>query len=153
MSPFPSTSRFDNIGLLDALGEEEAPVRPRRGTGVARPPFVGRDAELRVLEDALADVARGRLAVVDIQGPSGIGKRVERFIDQVRRQPGAVVFRGRCHPQESVSYNGFDGIIDDLSEWLCHLPDSALADVLPSDLGALRALFPVLDRIPAVARK
>lgn len=139
--------------ILDALAEEEPSIRSRRGS--PRPaPFVGREAELAVLDAALDEVAQGRPAVVDLQGPSGMGKTelLERFVATVASKPRAAVFRGRCHPQESVSYNGFDGVIDDLSEWLRHLTESEIAEVLPSDVGALHALFPVLGRIPTIAR-
>ncbi len=139
--------------ILEALGEDEPAARSRGGRGETRPPFVGREVELGVLNDALEEVGRGRPAIVDIHGPSGIGKTelVERFLVTAASQSKSLVLRGRCHPQESVPYNGFDGIIDDLSEWLCQLSESAIAEVLPADLGALRALFPVLDRIPSIA--
>ena len=141
--------------ILEALGVEEPATWSRVSRSGARPPpFVGREIEVAVLDAALQEVTRGRPAVVDIQGPSGIGKTelVERFLETVANQPRHVVFRGRCHPQESVSYNGFDGLIDELSEWLRNLEPSALADLLPSDVGALLSLFPVLGRIPAIAR-
>jgi serine/threonine protein kinase/tetratricopeptide (TPR) repeat protein len=137
-----------------ASSEEEAIPRSHEQLSPRPPPFVGRGAEMSVLDAALDEVVRGRPAVVDVQGASGMGKTelVERFVASVSRRSGAVVLRGRCHPQESVSYNGFDGIIDDLSEWLRNLADSALGDVMPVDVAALYALFPVLGRIPAIAR-
>jgi tetratricopeptide (TPR) repeat protein len=137
-----------------ALGEDESIPRSHEQLSPRPPPFVGRAAEMSVLEAALEEVVRGRPAVVDVQGSSGMGKTelVDRFVASVAREAGAVVLRGRCHTQESVSYNGFDGIIDDLSEWLRNLTDSALGDVLPADVAALYALFPVLGRIPAIAR-
>ncbi len=141
-------------------------------------PFVGRERELDVLRAALDDVTSGRPAVVDVQGASGIGKTelIERFLSRLegpidRRSAGArgeandadapsdepstppvVVLRGRCHPQESVPYNGFDGVIDDLSEWLMSLPDERAREIVPEDSGALLALFPVLGRTRAFAR-
>jgi RecA/RadA recombinase len=137
-----------------ASGDEDAIPRSREQLSPRPPPFVGRGAEMSVLDAALDEVIRGRPAVVDVQGASGMGKTelVDRFVASVSKRPGTVVLRGRCHLQESVSYNGFDGIIDDLSEWLRNLTDSALGDVLPTDVAALYALFPVLGRIPAIAR-
>lgn len=145
--------------LRTAIGDgptsEDEPI-PRSHDQVSPrpPPFVGRAVEMSVLEAALDEVVLGRPAVVDVQGASGMGKTelVDRFVASVGKRAGAVVLRGRCHTQESVSYNGFDGIIDDLSEWLRNLTDSALVDVLPTDVAALFALFPVLGRIPAIAR-
>jgi serine/threonine protein kinase/tetratricopeptide (TPR) repeat protein len=136
------------------LGEDEPIPRSRDQLSPRPPPFVGRAAEMSVLEAALDEVVLGRPAVVDVQGASGMGKTelVDRFVASVAKRAGAVILRGRCHTQESVSYNGFDGIIDDLSEWLRNLSESALGDVLPTDVAALFALFPVLGRIPAIAR-
>lgn len=154
MDPDPAR-RPDPDAILEALADEAAAPRSHEARSTPRPaPFVGRDTELTTLAGALDDLANGRPAVVDVEGPSGIGKTelVERFLATVASRKGAVVLRGRCHPQESVSYNGFDGVIDDLSEWLRNLSDSEIADVLPSDVGALHALFPVLGRIPSIAR-
>jgi serine/threonine protein kinase/tetratricopeptide (TPR) repeat protein len=136
------------------VSEDEPIPRSRDQLSPRPPPFVGRAVEMSVLEAALDEVVLGRPAVVDVQGASGMGKTelVDRFVASVGKRAGAVVLRGRCHTQESVSYNGFDGIIDDLSEWLRNLTDSALIDVLPTDVAALFALFPVLGRIPAIAR-
>lgn len=139
----------------DAPASEDEPIpRSRDQLSPRPPPFVGRAVEMSVLEAALDEVVLGRPAVVDVQGASGMGKTelLDRFVASVAKRAGAVVLRGRCHTQESVSYNGFDGIIDDLSEWLRNLTDSALVDVLPTDVAALFALFPVLGRIPAIAR-
>ena len=141
--------------ILEALRPEDEIPQSHRELRAPRPAlFVGRDAELAVLGAALAEVRQGRPAVVDVHGASGMGKTelVERFIASLATQHAPVVFRGRCHPQESVSYNGFDGIVDELSEWLRDLDGAAITELLPSDVGALRALFPVLDRIPTIAR-
>lgn len=155
MDPHPAR-RPDPDAILDALGDDAAAPRSAELVRSSpRPaPFVGRSAEMSVLAAALDDLTRGRPAVVDVEGPSGIGKTtlVERFLGSLSTHRGSVVLRGRCHPQESVSYNGFDGVVDDLSEWLRNVDDSAIAEVLPADVGALQALFPVLGRIPAIAR-
>ena len=152
--PTPAAILEAAIGTADAGNEDDSIPRSREQLTPQRPPFVGRNAEMSVLEGALHEVVRGRPAVVDVQGASGMGKTelVDRFTASVSTRAGSVVLRGRCHPQESVSYNGFDGIIDDLSEWLRNLSDSAIADVLPGDVAALYAIFPVLGRIPAIAR-
>jgi tetratricopeptide (TPR) repeat protein len=152
----PDTARRPPAeALLEALGDDGSAPRSREARSTPRPAlFVGREAEMSVLDAALEDVTHGRPAVVDLEGPSGIGKTelVEQFLAKVARRKAALVFRGRCHPQESVSYNGFDGVVDELSEWLRDLSESAIAEVLPSDVGALHALFPVLGRIPSIAR-
>jgi eukaryotic-like serine/threonine-protein kinase len=143
--PGPESFPAALAGGAPALSSREAPVPA---------PFVGRAAELEVLEAALADVAEGRPAIVDVEGPAGIGKSqlVERFLAKLEGGLEAVVLRGRCHLQESVPYNGFDGVVDELSEWMMQTPPSALAELLPGDVGALAALFPVLGRVSSIAR-
>jgi hypothetical protein len=129
--------------ILAALQSAEAAVSSR-----AAPSFVGRRAELAALKAAFADVERGRPAVANVEGASGIGKTVlvDRFLDDLEKR-GAVVLRGRCHPQESVAYDGFDGVIDALSEWLSHLPRASIDALAPHDVHALTAVFPVLARV------
>jgi tetratricopeptide (TPR) repeat protein len=51
------------------------------------PPFVGRRRELAVMRAALADVQRGRGALVYVSGPPGIGKTA--FLDQAAAQAAA----------------------------------------------------------------
>ncbi len=116
--------------------------------------FVGREGELGVLGAALAQVRQGSPAVVDVNGASGMGKTelVERFIVSHGPEHTPLVFRGRCHPKESVAYNGIDGLIDDLSEWMRDAPEEAVAEMLPANVGALRALFPVLGRVSSIAK-
>ncbi|AKV03022.1 serine/threonine protein kinase [Labilithrix luteola] len=146
--------------IVEALTGSVPSSRSRDSLWVNRaPPFVGREGELAVLFDALGDIESGRPAVVDLRGASGIGKTelVERFFTEldsarIHAADPVVILRGRCHPQESVSYNGFDGIIDDLSEWLTSLNDSEAAEVIPADGGALVALFPVLGRARTILR-
>ncbi len=146
----PSSRRRDSSAV--ALGSSASPP----SSGIRMPSvFVGRAAEWSTLFAALHDIVDGRPAVVHVEGASGIGKTelVERFVAKLELRPSAIVLRGRCHPRESVSYNGFDGIVDELSEWLSKLSSSELADVLPADADALQAIFPMFGRIAAIARE
>lgn len=157
MDPFPDRRPSpDAVFAVLAAGAPSSRGRgrlsPSSGAWPA-PSFVGRTAELAVLDAALDDVLEGRPAVVHVEGASGIGKTelVERFITKLDSRSGAIVLRGRCHPQESVSYNGFDGIVDELSEWMSKLTTSELAEVLPADAEALQAIFPMFHRIAGIA--
>jgi hypothetical protein len=155
LHPDPSR-RPAPTAILDALRSgDDVPQSHRELRTPVSVKFVGRQAELAVLSAALGEVAQGRPAVVDVLGASGMGKTelVVRVLTSLDTERAPVVFRGRCHPQESVSYNGIDGIVDELSEWLRDRDEDALTELLPSDVGALRALFPVLDRIPTIARR
>jgi hypothetical protein len=118
-------------------------------------PFVGRSAERARLADlfrALKD--DGTTTVALIGGPSGMGKSalVELAVTDIRRAaPGAVILGGRCYVQESVPYKAIDAIVDPLSRHLAHLPARLLETLLPDDVRALGRVFPVLDRVPAIA--
>jgi len=133
--------------LAAVRGGEPAPARRLDA------PFVGRGRELAQLRGALECVRRGRLAIVQLEGPSGIGKTelVRRFLDELGTGDAAVVLRGRCHPNEVVPYRAFDTIIDALSHYLLSLPDGRAAALVPRHAAALVRVFPVLGRVPALA--
>jgi eukaryotic-like serine/threonine-protein kinase len=145
-------------GPLDILERLEGGARGRRAArpggqleGATRP-FVGRDAELGRLRDALQRVTPGRPAVVHVVGSSGIGKSelVRRFCATLELEGRALVLRGRCHPQEAVPFEAVDALVDGLSRLLRGTPGAlALAD---DEAAAVVRLFPVLGRVPALAR-
>jgi serine/threonine protein kinase len=101
----------------DAAGSGTAPV-PIRAT-----PFVGRDAQLHVLNEALGTVIKGSAAAVSVSGPSGIGKSalVRYFLGQIADPQSVVVLSGRCYENESVPYKALDGVVDDLSRHLASI--------------------------------
>jgi hypothetical protein len=114
--------------------------------------FEGRDEELRRLDACLA-AARERLAVALVRGVSGIGKTelLHHFLRKARAD-GAFVLTGRCHPQETVPYRGFDDLVDGLGRVLvaeAHVAPDALP---PSQAGPLLHVFPVLGQVEALAR-
>ncbi len=118
-----------------------------------KPHFVGRFEQLRALESELDRVRNGATAVLLVRGESGVGKTalVQRFLSQLPPSPPPLVLSGRCYEQESVPFKAFDSLIDTLSRQLEALSDAELATVLPRDIAALTRIFPVLERIPAVA--
>jgi serine/threonine protein kinase/tetratricopeptide (TPR) repeat protein len=127
---------------------------PADGDAVAfradRPLFVGRRRELASLRATFGgEIARA--AIVCISGVSGIGKTelVRRHLAEVAADASALVLRGRCRQQESVSYKAFDSIVDGLSRHLLHLGDAEASSLLPRELRALTRLFPVMGRVPA----
>jgi len=145
--------------LLVRLGATAGPTelgarRPQNRTPATHsPPFVGRSRELAALRSALARSVRGASTVVRVEGESGVGKSalVRRFL-QTPEALEALVLTGRCYEREWVPYKAFDGIVDDLSRHLAHLPKRAAADLLPEDAPLLARLFPVLRRVHAVSR-
>jgi serine/threonine protein kinase len=132
-----------------------APAGSRTSEPPSRPPelLLGREPELCALRAELEDTLAGRAIVMLVSGESGMGKSalVGGFLDELRKSAGAVVLAGRCYERESVPFKGLDSLVDDLSRHLRRLPQSAAAALLPRDVYALARLFPVLDRVEAVA--
>jgi eukaryotic-like serine/threonine-protein kinase len=118
-------------------------------------PFVGRERELAALREALDTVRRGRPVTVSVRADSGLGKStlVRRFLDEVRRSDAtALVLASRCYERESVPYKAFDGVVDAFSRHLATIDPLEAAHLLPRDAVVLGRVFPVLQRIPALAR-
>jgi hypothetical protein len=115
--------------------------------------FVGRDSELRVLQEGREAARAGHSVAIYVHGSSGIGKTalVGRFLHQLRdHEPDAVILSGRCYERESVPYKALDNVVDELSQYLRRVGRQA-EDLMPRDVGALVRLFPVLRRVEAVA--
>ncbi len=96
----------------------------------------------------------GRLNVVLVDGPSGIGKTalIEQFVSLLEgRHADAIMLRGRCYEFESVPYKGLDALVDELSRHLQRLPEGRVEALLPRDAFLLPKLFPVLGRVAAIA--
>ncbi|TFG94348.1 MAG: ATP-binding protein, partial [Myxococcales bacterium] len=71
----------------------------------ASPPFVGRAAEYRWLEERLQLAATGRPQVVLIRGDAGIGKtRLVRELEGTATRAGLRVFHGRAREDASLPY-------------------------------------------------
>jgi hypothetical protein len=116
--------------------------------------FAGRTEELAMLEAALAPLALKRASVALVRAPSGMGKTalVARFLERLRAtQPNMLLLRGRCLDREDVPYKAMDPLIDELSDWWLALTPKQAQALLPRDAYLLPTLFPVLDRVPAIA--
>ncbi|MDB4972820.1 MAG: Serine/threonine-protein kinase PknA [Myxococcaceae bacterium] len=117
--------------------------------------FVGRDGELSELAEAFERATQHGLETIVLCGESGMGKSAlsVQFSRNVRRQvSGAWIACSRCHVSEHVSYNAFDGIVDDLARLLATLPAAELATLLPERAFVLPALFPALGAVRAMGR-
>jgi len=114
--------------------------------------FIGREGELGALRSAASQVSPGSPVVALISGRSGIGKSalVHEFLRQ-ELGPGSLLLRGRCYERESVPYKAFDPVIDELTRFLRRLTDREVAELLPRDVRSLSRVFPVLNRVRAVA--
>lgn len=123
-------------------------------TSLPNQDFVGRTAELEVLATALRALTEGQAGWVNLHGGSGMGKSflARKFQRDVHKQaPEALVLSGRCYEQEHVPYKALDGVIDELSQYLTHLPPARLEPLLPRHTYALSQLFPVLRQVPRIA--
>jgi tetratricopeptide (TPR) repeat protein len=116
--------------------------------------FTGRTEELAMLEAALEPLALKRASVALVRAPSGMGKTslVSRFFERLRAtHPNALLLRGRCLDREDVPYKAIDHLIDELSDWWLERTPKEAQALLPRDAYLLPTLFPVLDRVPAIA--
>ncbi|MDX2181747.1 MAG: protein kinase [Bryobacteraceae bacterium] len=114
-------------------------------------PFVGREAQLAKLGEALTALRLGRSSVVHVYGSSGAGKSVlvQTFLRTVRSFDRTLILPARCYEQESVPYKALDSLIDAITVFLLSLRAGEAASLLPDSIGALAAVFPVLSRVPA----
>lgn len=154
----------DLIALTQALLARDPAARPplaeiadRLGAQIPipaapEPTFVGRRAESTRIRAAIAAAAAGRPTVVLVDGPSGIGKSalMAASLREARAEPDALVFVGRCHPNESVPYKALDALMDHIARRLERMPVARVARLLPTDPAALTALFPVLGAVPSM---
>jgi hypothetical protein len=152
----------DLARLCMALLERDPAARPRGAEVLARlhvdgdprtlawqdAPFVGRHREMAALLDAFCSARSGRTTTIHVVGGSGMGKTalVRCFLDEVRLHD-AIILSGRCYQRESVQYKAVDNLMDALCVHLMRMRREDVAAVLPSDLGLLARLFPVLRRI------
>ena len=148
LSPDPSA----RAGEREVRAACPAPIAWMRREREA--PFIGRTTELAYLAGAFDALDEERPVLVSVEGPSGYGKTalIERFLDGIACDPAALVLRSRCHPQESVRYDAFDGLVDELARHLSPEPGPPPASLTPEGAAALRHVFPVLERIPWIEK-
>lgn len=133
-----------------------ASVAPAGAFDTGRRPhrlFVGREAQLAALASALDATRAAACRTVFVHGLSGAGKSalIDRFLGEVRLDERVVLFSGRCDEQESVPFKAVDSVVDALTVWLRQRSAAELVRLLPADVAVLGRLFPVLERIGAIA--
>jgi len=141
---------------LDSLAAPRITSRVPPAMSADAATFVGRSAELEALRRAFRCSRNGELATVLVRGESGIGKSslVRRFTAQlVALQPDTLLLEGRCYEREAVPYKAIDGVIDALSRRFARMADGDVAALLPARSAVLAQVFPVLRRVPQVARE
>lgn len=121
----------------------------------APPALLGRADELAALHHALADARSGHTSLVDLHAAPGLGRSalLAQFLAALEQGgPATIVLAARCSERESVPYKGVDGLIDALARELHGRDDATIAALLPASTPILARLFPVLRRVPAIAR-
>jgi serine/threonine protein kinase len=138
---------------LDTLEGGEGTASQRWLQSAERAPFVGRERHLAQLHRAFTRAREGRATTVHVRGLSGMGKSalVRHFLDALASRDEAVILAGRCYEREAVPYKALDSLIDALSRYLARLPQARAEELLPPDVHAVVRLFPVLDRVEAIA--
>ena len=116
-------------------------------------PFVGRERQLRELEDAFNLTRRGQTVTIYLHGSSGMGKTAvaRHFLDSLKEiHAGVVLLEGRCYERESVPYKALDGVVDSLTKYLLNLPEAKAEALMPREVLALARLFPVMLQVDSV---
>ena len=117
---------------------------PARATGMAKPVFVGRAAEIAAAEQAWTAVRSGARQVVFVGGEPGAGKsRLAEELSAAMHRQGAVVLMGTCTPEPTRSYQPFAECLEQL---LGGTPEGALAECLPDSAHELLRLTPLVLR-------
>ncbi len=150
--------RATDADLFHALG---APVERAMGATAMYPipdrdggsPVIGRERHLGAMTAAFATVEQGGTALLHVHGQSGAGKStlLDRFLGDLRQRDDVVVLAGRSFEQESVPYKAVDTVIDALAAHMVMLPESEAEALVPPNIAVLARLFPVLQRVPAIA--
>lgn len=140
--------------IFACLGEPEPESLPSLSLRAPEQSLVGRTRELAAIHATIQGAARERNALFLIDGPSGIGKStlLRAAVDQVEKDPTALVLRGRCHEHESVPYNALDGVVDALTERLLGLGSDFVELICPADPAPLLQLFPVMASVYGLGR-
>lgn len=152
--PLARPSAADILRWLGVAEDADSGTPAERDIADAASHFVGRKEQLDQMNRDFEVVRGGGTAVVFVRGESGAGKTalVQRFLEELPGEQEAVVLTGRCYEQESVPFKAFDSLIDMLTRHLEKLPQAELTGLLPRDVAALARIFPVVQRIPAIAQ-
>ena len=117
--------------------------------------FGGQAQQLSSLRKAREATEAGQVVGVLVQGESGSGRSrlVGHFLeDLARHRPDATLLAGRCVEREMIPFQALDEIVDTLSSLLGQMPGPEAAAIVPVFAAELVRVFPVLLRVPQLAR-
>ncbi|MFN8440692.1 MAG: AAA family ATPase [Caldilineaceae bacterium] len=112
--------------------------------------FVGRDQEIAVMEQALAQAIAGKGNLLLLEGEAGVGKtRLAYATLQQAAQSGSTVISAACQALEH--HLPFAPLADAIGRYIHTLPTAALHSLPHNSLSQLAQIVPSLqDRIPAL---
>ena len=145
------------VEILQAIGADEIAedmLAKNRAAALRSVELVGREQHLDSLSESFRQVSDGNTRSVFVCGKSGMGKSVlvRNFLNGIDARNEAVILEGRCYEQESVPFKALDSLIDNLCSHLQSLPEADAAGLMPDDIAFLAHLFPVMQRVEAVAK-
>jgi len=146
------SARPTGAKIARRLGLDATELRPA-STSVPPQIFVGREQECAALDESAA-TARTQPRMHLVIGESGIGKSelVARFVRSVAdADPTTLALAGRCYERESVPFKAFDGVADGLAQLLTGMATLEVKKLLPERPELLVRLFPVFQRVEAIA--
>lgn len=144
------SERPDGQQVLTALGALDAAESASPAEGSV---FIGRTRYLDRLQGIYL-ASQDTVAIAHLHGRSGSGKSalMTRFVDSLKTQKEALVFRCRCYEQESVPYKSVDGLADEVASWLQQRTEDEQRSLMPQTVQALARMFPVFKSIPCIAQ-
>jgi serine/threonine protein kinase/tetratricopeptide (TPR) repeat protein len=139
--------------ILESLGKVETNSSDKRSAAEIQSIFIGRDDQVEQLTTAFGQAAKSSQTIVHLHGQSGSGKSalMTHFLDGIDQRECLIV-SGRCYEQESVPYKAMDSVMDELTRELLRLTPEHRSRLLPSRIGELTRLFPVLRRLPELKK-
>jgi DNA-binding SARP family transcriptional activator/tetratricopeptide (TPR) repeat protein len=148
VAPMPETTALRDAILAGVVLAEE--LAPEERAGDASLPFVGRDVELRALQNAWARAARGRGSTAFLSGEAGIGKsRLAHELGAIVEAQGGRVLHGRTSSPEA---GAFEAIVEALREGLPLLERGHLEDVWWSALAPVVPEIALLHAVPEAGK-
>jgi eukaryotic-like serine/threonine-protein kinase len=141
-------SRPDGGDVLARLGRGRRRGWAAGASVVSRSAVIGREAQIRLLDEALGAVRPGHAVVACVHGSSGSGKTaLTQWFTRHHLGAGALLLQSRCYVRESVPYKALDGIVEQLAWHLQALPAKDRRRRVPRHMSALAHVFPVLKTI------
>ncbi|MBX3204537.1 MAG: protein kinase [Labilithrix sp.] len=145
LSPDPS-ARPTAHEAAEALRALQPGLQIRTSTNNLRTPsvtsFFGREEALATARALLSEASPASLAILTVEGASGIGKSA--FVNHLLANAAGsdLVLRGRCHPHELVDFGAWHDVVAELAPSAQRL--SATQNLSSHERSAMAKVFPVL---------